>query len=786
MTDWWQADPIAGQQGQSPYAGAISGIESGGRYDAVGPATRTGDRAFGKYQVMGANVGPWTEKYLGQRMSPQEFLASPEAQDAVFNGEFGSYVQKYGPEGAARAWFAGEKGMNNPNARDVLGTSVADYAAKFNRAAGATDMSGQSRQPMQILPEVARPQPQAANWWANDPVAQPKSDVPLPQPAPGEIQGPPQAPVNVVQKALEPITSYPTTQAQMAQESYDQLAKGAGQVKDAIVGNYNPAKLLSGVGNAAMGGIGYVASPINAALRTLAGKPIEENFGVPKEATEAALGFVLPVPGAGVPAIRSVQVARPLSQSERVIQAGENLANVGQSGAVQVPRAVASDSMAVQRAGATVANVPIAGNPLVKSAGNTTERLATKAQEIASEYGSASPITAGDEASGAIKNWITDKSAKAVSEAYNKVDRLVDPAIRTDLTETRYAARTILDRRANANISEKSDAVRRIDEAINNPNGLNYQGVKDLRTYVGELLDGKRILPADLRESELKQIYAGLSKDLRASVENAGGKPALAAFERANTYNRLVSDRRESLAKIVGTDGNAPAAQVFDRLTAMAGNTTRADMNKLAQARKAMGADAWNEVASGLISQMGRVQDATGNVIFSPQRFLTAYSTKLSEPGRAMLFRSAGKENIAPFLDDIATISSRFKELQKFSNPSGSAQNLAGIVGMSGAFVDPLTTIGSGIGMNLLARVLAAPATVAPAAQWSRKYELVVRAPTPANVAQLTIASRNLANSINSEFGTSVQWQDLLKAIQGPVKGRAEDEQPKPVGVLNQ
>jgi hypothetical protein len=123
-------------QGGGNFGAAIAGIESGGRYDAMGPPTRNGDRAYGKYQVMGNNVGPWTQEVLGRKMSPQEFLASPEAQEKVFQSKFGGYVQKYGPEGAARAWFAGEGGMNDPNRKDVLGTSVAQYAQKFNRAMG--------------------------------------------------------------------------------------------------------------------------------------------------------------------------------------------------------------------------------------------------------------------------------------------------------------------------------------------------------------------------------------------------------------------------------------------------------------------------------------------------------------------------------------------------------------------------------------------------------------------------------------------------------------------------
>ncbi len=132
--------PAPAGGGLDKSAAAISGIESDGRYDALGPVTKTGDRAYGKYQVMGANVGPWTKQYLGREMTPQEFLASQDAQDKVFQGEFGRLSAKHGPNGAARAWFAGEGGMNDPNRKDQLGTSVADYGRKFDAGMGGADV----------------------------------------------------------------------------------------------------------------------------------------------------------------------------------------------------------------------------------------------------------------------------------------------------------------------------------------------------------------------------------------------------------------------------------------------------------------------------------------------------------------------------------------------------------------------------------------------------------------------------------------------------------------------
>lgn len=132
------APPAGGAPGGDRSANAIAGIESGGRYDAVGPvANPKGQRAYGKYQIMDFNVGPWTQEVLGTAMTPQQFLASPQAQDAVFKAKFGQYAQKYGsPEAAARAWFAGEGGMNNPGATDVLGTTVQGYGQKFAQAYG--------------------------------------------------------------------------------------------------------------------------------------------------------------------------------------------------------------------------------------------------------------------------------------------------------------------------------------------------------------------------------------------------------------------------------------------------------------------------------------------------------------------------------------------------------------------------------------------------------------------------------------------------------------------------
>ena len=82
----------------------IARNESGLRKDAytlVGERSRRGDYPYGKYQVMGENIPAWTQAYLGQEMTPQEFLADPDAQETVASGQGSKYLAKYGPEGAA-------------------------------------------------------------------------------------------------------------------------------------------------------------------------------------------------------------------------------------------------------------------------------------------------------------------------------------------------------------------------------------------------------------------------------------------------------------------------------------------------------------------------------------------------------------------------------------------------------------------------------------------------------------------------------------------------------------
>ncbi len=126
---------------------SIGKYESGGNYKAIGKITANGDRAYGKYQIMGNNIPSWTKAALGYSMTPQQFLNSPEAQDAVANHYMGMNLNRYGTiEDVASVWFSGRPASKAGNAKDVNGTSVPAYIrniqANYRKIAGSLPSGG--------------------------------------------------------------------------------------------------------------------------------------------------------------------------------------------------------------------------------------------------------------------------------------------------------------------------------------------------------------------------------------------------------------------------------------------------------------------------------------------------------------------------------------------------------------------------------------------------------------------------------------------------------------------
>jgi hypothetical protein len=130
-----QTAPVRGSD-LSKFRAAIINKESGGNYTIVNPDSG----AIGIGQVMPYNVRPWTQKYLGRILTPEEFRYNPGAQDAVVNGRFKDMLADQRAAGytgelmirrAASVWYSGKPDLwNNTRpqwSNGVQYPSIAEY-----------------------------------------------------------------------------------------------------------------------------------------------------------------------------------------------------------------------------------------------------------------------------------------------------------------------------------------------------------------------------------------------------------------------------------------------------------------------------------------------------------------------------------------------------------------------------------------------------------------------------------------------------------------------------------
>jgi hypothetical protein len=199
-----------------------------------------------------------------------------------------------------------------------------------------------------------------------------------------------------VGKALSPITSYPETYQRMNQDARDQISRGVDQISnpDSLTDlqAHGISDVLTGAGNVALGTLGYVASPINAAYRSIVGQPVEDVTGIPREYTEFA--GQLATPGIGLPGAVKAPAPNlprpvPAAPTNEIVDAARRVSEVAPE-TVNVPKAFSSDNMAVQRTAQGIRNIPIVGDAIPKATGEMADQLGGAVGSIASHYGEGS------------------------------------------------------------------------------------------------------------------------------------------------------------------------------------------------------------------------------------------------------------------------------------------------------------------------------------------------------------------------------------------------------------
>lgn len=465
------------------------------------------------------------------------------------------------------------------------------------------------------------------------------------------------------------------------------------------------------------------------------GVSFEERFKNALSGAEigGALGAGLSAAGKIASKLNQSITARPLTEAEK---SAERLGT-------PLPRFLGTDSPWQKRFATYASSMPVGGGRIQKSAKEAKEGLESAIDSLTGRS-RPTPYEAGTTAKEAIAEWMKPQSAKIMERLYGQVDNLVNPRTRVPLTNVRRALSG--DRLKNVMMGlVETDAsyAPMAEQALSKTSGLTYDGIKNLRTRVIEMLDSPSLLPAGTNTKELLSFKNALTADLENVLERSG-PAAKAAWEKANRVNVLVQNRRNNLAKIIGEKGDAEPERVFERITTMASGSSGASLNRLKMARKSMPPDEWEHVTSGVIRTLGR--NKAGE--FNPVTFVTQYSA-MPEASKSIMFGPAGNP-VRQSLDDILNVAAKFKEMSEYANPSGTAKVATGIA----LLANPFGLLYKGpLSAAVLGKVLSKPKTAPLAARVISAFEQDVRKavdPQKANSAT-QIALRDFMTSFSKE-----------------------------------
>lgn len=445
---------------------------------------------------------------------------------------------------------------------------------------------------------------------------------------------------------------------------------------------------------------------------------------------------------------------------------------------VQLPKAVGTPGAA-----SFVSKVPLANIPLTRSAGTAIDQIGTAADRAATIPTGATiaPEQAGETARAAINAYAAPKTgalADRVNQAYDNVkSSFTDPNVTHEPGNAKAYAAQLTQKYANAGMSPPKTLNSDIMGAINKPGGLDYDSMKLVRQKVGEMIENPGLLAEGTSPSELKGLYGSLSEDLKDVVSKAGGgigtpggDKALSVFNRANTYNRLVNQRRETLQRVLGPDSRSDEG-LFGTIMKMAGSTNSADAKTLATARKAVGEAGWQDVAGAAVNQLGRqVTKANPTGEFTPSNFARDYN-KLSEAGKNTLFGSPGYTELRKALDDINLLSTETGgKLEKLAHPAGLAHTGLGWFGvyeainaMKDAVFGGSMLEAGGVGASLvgaagISKWLSTPLKARNAARWLGAYQRYKNSPgNPAALAGLNNATQTFKDAAQDRQETDGQ-----------------------------
>lgn len=455
----------------------------------------------------------------------------------------------------------------------------------------------------------------------------------------------------------------------------------------------------------------------------------------------------------------------------RIIEALNDFDTAGTTPTV----AQASQSLSAQYLEAAMRYAPGAigriRNVVERQAQNIGARIRERADALAKN---ADPLAAGQAVQRGILQGFMPTFRRTSERLYGNVDALIPAQTAVSASRTIGELHQILQPisgapnisgiTANTKLAGMAKAL--MDDVTAGGGSLPYEGVKQLRAWLGRQLSSSELAP-ELPRAQLKRIYGALSDDMRSAAVAAGPR-AEQAFNRASDYYKAAMRRIEDHLDRLANMGAEPE-RVFEALW-----RGREGETFLQQVRRSVPNDDWQAVAAAALRRLGdasdSVQNATGTV-WSAETFLTRWN-QLSPGAKDAFFGNYG--SLRRDLDSIARAAERIRvQGNVLRNSSGTAG--AGIVtttalGTAGAVLTGNAPALAGIGgalltSNLTARLLTSPRFV----RWLSKGVNTEPRHLIPHLGQLSaIASQNL------------ELRDDIAAYLEGISGPTETERQSP------
>lgn len=336
--------------------------------------------------------------------------------------------------------------------------------------------------------------------------------------------------------------------------------------------------------------------------------------------------------------------------------------------------------------------------PLRRQFEQTVERFGSRVGELSQPATGRTPLgrtDVGGAVRAGIEKYRDDFSAQA-SKMYDEVNRHVTPADIVTPYKTIKALRTtagsmssnpaLADALANSKLMKYADAMTKFD-ANGNAIGikaLNFADAHRLRKEIGKLMKSPALVN-DIHAADLDQVYKSLTAEMRDGLSL--NPEALRAFDSATDFYREGSTRiKDVLQRIVGKTVANSDETIANKVIGM----PMKDAAGVAELRKTLQPEEWDDVASHIFSQLGHTPAGTSGAVgegFSIAKFLTDYN-KLREnkPAFDAAFGGTRFEQMASHYDDLARVADSIKQLGRHANTSKTAATAGNVGAVMSAF----------------------------------------------------------------------------------------------------